>query len=369
MMVACEGDEMSQELETYIPGVDASPDVEETEAADGTSTNIDADYLRGTYNVEVTGSCQRPGHARQTYLGATRADKIYTQVEITEAADGLYKIAIEGFRTVAWDYPFDIEVECKAVEAMYDGEEYYALESTEFSIDLNAACAYKQTGNTVSATIEAKIFMDRMELRLSTELSWSPKDAPETSYTGYADMTMSCSYATKTANTLGNWTFGTAQESTWFELPSDDNIGTGYIESGTTTAGVALSEMEGEYYDPGMLVDVQGALLDPVPTTIYVDKKSSNTLTIALYDFSIEQDGDEIVVGDIKADCDAEYNEAVGGYDVSGTTTVYISSLGLEVHPSLSGTITKGALDLVIDIEVMAGFNVQVTFKGERQTK
>ncbi len=398
MLCSCSGDDMIQELETFIPtNVKVDPQTDTSVNSDTiiiTETIIksprdtvsqapdaiafDADYVRGTYYVEVTGSCQRPGHARQAFLGASRSNKIYSQIQFTKKADRLYNVAIEGFRTVAWDFPFDIDVECRVVDAMYDDEYYYVVESSEFQIDLNAACAYRQHGNKVDAKIEAKVFRNRIQVSLYTDLSWSPKDDLEKKYVGFADMTMACDFSAKRESNVGDWTFGKLRESSWFELPSDENIDNGnQPEVPGTDPGddpepepepeaAVLTDMVGNYFDPGMKVNVQGSFLDPVQTTIET-KVSGEKLSIALYNFSIEQDGDMIVVGDIKADCESVYNDDINGFDISGSTTVFISDLGLEVYPVLEGTVTKEKLELVIDIEVMEGFNVQVTFNGDKK--
>ena len=122
---------------------------------------------------------------------------------------------------------------------------------------------------------------------------------------------------------------------------------------------LSISDIVGTY-DGDMDIYAQGLqIVDGQTTSIIVSSLDEDSVTIALYDFTIAGVLTDAV--DIEANCSATLSDDEEAYSLSGTTTVEI--LGMELEVTVSGEADEDDLDLDITINYN---NIVVEFEGTK---
>lgn len=113
------------------------------------------------------------------------------------------------------------------------------------------------------------------------------------------------------------------------------------------------------------IVGVPEPVADDLVQKVYITKASDSAIKLELKNFSIRVGGADMLIGDISVD-KCELRQKGDIYSFTGS-----QSLNLVVgkcNASVSGTVGKGSVDMVIDVDVVGGqpLKVKVDYEGER---
>ena len=110
-------------------------------------------------------------------------------------------------------------------------------------------------------------------------------------------------------------------------------------------------------------VGVTTPIATDMAQNIYISKASDTSIKLELKDFVINVAGSDINVGDISVD-KCELKQVGDTYQFSGKQTLNLIVGACDT--SVSGTIGKEAIDMVINVDVLTGLQVKVNYKGTR---
>ncbi len=404
-MIACSKDEMSQELDSFVPHnkvispnrgeasddepttLDPTDDpidepiddpiddpIEDDDPEGGVNYSIvrfpnpmyvEVNDIVGEYDSHITGSFIRP--ETSNYGGILDdCDDLDVKVDLEKipGEPNMLYIKINQLNpktkkhreTIGSDYLFDNKVdlafECPVKNFISSDNKDIALNiiQTNFELDLKEMGIYGK-GQTVQGYISGSIYKDNFYINLYMPLVWK---SGLITYRGYVNMTLTSKYADKTANKQITYTE--------VKIDSDGNIITDN-ENVQVEEAFTLKDCAGKFFDPEMGGTAGKNQLTPTPTTVLASRIDSRTLKIELKNFSMEG----VNVGDITAKCKAVLNEDGESYSLSGTTSVSFMGL-VTLKPIVTGVIRKNQLQLNFHIDVVPAVStVDVIYNGTRQ--
>ena len=110
-------------------------------------------------------------------------------------------------------------------------------------------------------------------------------------------------------------------------------------------------------------VGVSTPIASDMVQKVYISKASDTAVKLELRNFTITVAGTELLIGDITVD-NCALTKSGDTYKFSGNQKL---SLVVGVcNTSVSGTIGKDAVDMVIDVDVEGGMKVKVNYKGAK---
>lgn len=407
-MIACSKDEISQELNSFVPhnkvigpnkgeASDDEPIVEEPtdEPTDepidepiddpiedddpegGVNYSIvrfpnpmyvEVDDIVGEYDAKISGPFIRP--ASTNYGGMLDdCEDVDVKVDLEKSPEdpNMLIITIKQVNPKTakyrpnklvseylFDKKVDLSFECPVKKFISTDNKNISLNiiQTNFEVNLKDVGIYKNNGYTVNTSISGAIYKDNFYINMFMPLIYK---GGAIEYKGYVNMTLTSEYADKTANKQITYTE--------VKIDSDGNIITDGNDNVQVEEAFTLKDCAGRFFDPEMSGTAGKNQLTPTPTTVLASRIDSRTLKIELKNFSMEG----VNVGDITAKCKAVLNEDGESYSLSGTTSVNFMGL-VTLKPIVSGVVRKNQLQLNIHIDkVPAVSTVDVIYNGTRQ--
>ncbi len=110
-------------------------------------------------------------------------------------------------------------------------------------------------------------------------------------------------------------------------------------------------------------VGVSTPIASDMVQKVYISKASDTAVKLELRNFTITVAGAELLIGDIIAD-NCAFDKSGDAYKFSGNQT--LSLVVGSCNTSVSGTVGKNAVDMVIDVDVEGGMKVKVNYKGTK---
>lgn len=110
-------------------------------------------------------------------------------------------------------------------------------------------------------------------------------------------------------------------------------------------------------------VGVSTPIVSDMVQKVYISKASDTAVKLELRNFTITVAGAELLIGDITVD-NCALAKSGDAYKFSGNQT--LSLVVGSCKTSVSGTVGKNAVDMVIDVDVEGGMKVKVNYKGTK---
>ena len=110
-------------------------------------------------------------------------------------------------------------------------------------------------------------------------------------------------------------------------------------------------------------VGVSTPIASDMVQKVYISKASDTAVKLELRNFTITVAGTELLIGDITVD-NCALTKSGDAYKFSGNQT--LSLVVGSCNTSVSGTVGKNAVDMVIDVDVEGGMKVKVNYKGTK---
>lgn len=110
-------------------------------------------------------------------------------------------------------------------------------------------------------------------------------------------------------------------------------------------------------------VGVSTPIVSDMVQKVYISKASDTAVKLELRNFTITVAGAELLIGDITVD-NCALTKSGDAYKFSGNQT--LSLVVGSCNTSVSGTVGKNAVDMVIDVDVEGGMKVKVNYKGTK---
>ena len=110
-------------------------------------------------------------------------------------------------------------------------------------------------------------------------------------------------------------------------------------------------------------VGVSTPIASDMVQKVYISKASDTAVKLELRNFTITVAGTELLIGDITVD-NCALTKSGDTYKFSGNQT--LSLVVGSCNTSVSGTVGKNAVDMVIDVDVEGGMKVKVNYKGTK---
>lgn len=110
-------------------------------------------------------------------------------------------------------------------------------------------------------------------------------------------------------------------------------------------------------------VGVSTPIASDMVQKVYISKASDTAVKLELRNFTITVAGAELLIGDITVD-NCALTKSGDAYQFSGNQT--LSLIVGSCNTTVSGTVGKNAVEMVIDVDVEAGMKVKVNYKGTK---
>ena len=110
-------------------------------------------------------------------------------------------------------------------------------------------------------------------------------------------------------------------------------------------------------------VGVSTPIASDMVQKVYISKASDTAVKLELKNFTITVAGSELLIGDITVD-NCALTKSGDTYKFAGNQT--LSLVVGSCNTSVSGTVGKNAVEMVIDVDVEGGMKVKVNYKGTK---